>query len=105
MPRGGILEPGFTSNMANIDFKYASFIHSFHDKILFKGTVSKRVLISRAWSLIKTFLAFWVFIGSLFIRQGPYFHYFGFIHTKNVNSVCMYTYLQASVPVYTVGKF
>ena len=43
--------------------------------------------------------------GSLFIFQGPYFHYFGFIHAKNVNSVCMYTDLQASVLVYTVGKF
>ena len=54
-------------------------------------TVSKRVLILRTWSLIRTFLAFWVLIGSLFIFQGPYFHYFGFIHPKNVNSVCMYT--------------
>ena len=47
-------------------------------------TVSKRVLILRTWSLIRTFLAFWVLIGSLFIFQGPYFHYFGFIHAKNV---------------------
>ena len=54
-------------------------------------TVSKRVLILRTWSLIRTFLTFWVLIGSLFIFQGPYFHYFGFIHAKNVNSVCMYT--------------
>ena len=53
------------------------------------GTVSKRVLILRTWSLIRTFLAFWVLIGSLFIFQGPYFHYFGFIHAKNVNSVCI----------------
>ena len=29
--------------------------------------------------------------GSLFIFQGPYFQCFGFIHAKNVNSVCMYT--------------
>ena len=56
-----------------------------------KTTVSKRVLILRTWSLIKTFLAFWVLNGSLFIFQGPYFHFFGFIHAKNVNSVCMYT--------------
>ena len=48
-------------------------------------TVPKRVLI------LRTFLAFWVLIGSFFIFQGPYFHYFGFIHAKNVNSVCMYT--------------
>ena len=41
--------------------------------------------------LIRTFLAFWVPIGSLFILQGPYFQCFGFIHAKNVNSVCMYT--------------
>ena len=36
---------------------------------------------------IGTFLTF----GSLFIFQGPYFQCFGEIHTKNVNSVCMYT--------------
>ena len=30
-------------------------------------------------------MAFWVFVGSLLIFQGPYFHYFGFIHAKNVN--------------------
>ena len=65
-------------------------------------TVSKRVLILRTWSLIRTFLTFWVLIGSLFIFQGPYFHYFGFIHAKNVNPV---SYLQALVPVYTLGKF
>ena len=50
--------------------------------------------------LIRTFLAFWVPIGSLFIFQGPYFQCFGFIHAKNVNSVCMYTtmsYLDLSV--------
>ena len=41
--------------------------------------------------LIRTFLAFWVPIGSLFIFQGPYFQCFGLIHAKNVNSVCMYT--------------
>ena len=40
--------------------------------------------------LIGTFLTFWVPIGSLFIFQGPYFQYFGYIHAKNVNSVCMY---------------
>ena len=45
-------------------------------------TVSKRVLILRTWSLIRTFLAFWVLIGSFFIFQGPYFHYFGFIHAN-----------------------
>ena len=55
------------------------------------STASKRVLILRTWSFIRTFLAFWVLIGSLFIFQGPYFHCFGFIHAKNVNSVCMYT--------------
>ena len=54
-------------------------------------TASKRVLILRTWSLIRTFLAFWVLNGSLFIFQGPYFHCFGFIHAKNVNLVCMYT--------------
>ena len=54
-------------------------------------TVSKRVLILRTGSLIRTFLAFWVLNGSLFIFQGPYFHFFGFIHAKNVNSVRMYT--------------
>ena len=32
----------------------------------------------------KDLLAFWVLIGSLFIFQGPYFHYFGFIHATNV---------------------
>ena len=41
--------------------------------------------------LIRTFLAFWVPIGSFFIFQGPYFQCFGFIHAKKVNSVCMYT--------------
>ena len=64
------------------------------------STASKRVLILRTWSLIRTFLAFWVLIGSLFIFQGPYFHCFDFIHAKNVNSVCMYTtmsYLDLSV--------
>ena len=55
------------------------------------STAFKRVLILRTWSLIRTFLAFWVLIWSLFIFQGPYFHYFGFIHAKNVNLVCMYT--------------
>ena len=30
--------------------------------------------------------------GSPFIFQGPYFQCFGFIHAKNVNSVCMYVY-------------
>ena len=54
-------------------------------------TVSKRVLILRTWSLIRSFLAFWVLNGSLFIFQGPYFHCFGFTHAKNVNLVCMYT--------------
>ena len=57
----------------------------------FYCAVSKRVLDLRTWSLIRTFLAFWVLNGSLFIFQGPYFHCFGFIHAKNVNSVCMYT--------------
>ena len=42
--------------------------------------------------LIRTFLAFWVPIGSLFIFQGPYFQCFGFIHAKNVNSVCLHVY-------------
>ena len=55
------------------------------------NTVSKRVLILRTWSLIRTFWAFWVLNGSIFIFQGPYFHFFGFIHAKNVNSVYMYT--------------
>ena len=41
--------------------------------------------------IIGTLLAFWVPIGSLFIFQGPYFQCFGFIHAKNINSVCMYT--------------
>ena len=41
--------------------------------------------------LIRTFLAFWVSIGSLFIFQCPYFHCYGLIRAKNVNSVCMYT--------------
>ena len=41
-----------------------------------------RVLILRTWFLIRTFLAFWVLNGSLFIFQGPYFHFFGFIHAK-----------------------
>ena len=35
--------------------------------------------------LIRTFLAFWVPIGSLFTFQDPYFQCFGFIHAKNVN--------------------
>ena len=64
-------------------------------------TVSKRVLILRTWSLIRTFLAFWVLIGYLFIFQGPYFHYFGFIHAKNANLVSC---LHALVSVYTLGK-
>ena len=42
--------------------------------------------------LIRTFLAFGVPIGSLFIFQGPYFQCFGFIHAKNVNSVCLHVY-------------
>ena len=54
-------------------------------------TASKRVLILRTWSLIRTFLAFWVLNGSLFIFHGLYFHCFGFINAKNVNSVCPYT--------------
>ena len=75
---------------------------SLSRNVIFNTTVSKRVLILRTWSLIRTSLAFWVLIGSLFIFQGPYFHYIGFIHAKNVNSV---SYLQVSVPVYNVGKF
>ena len=67
-----------------------------------KCTVSKRVLILRTWSLIRTFFVFWVLNGSLFIFQGPYFHNFDFIHAKNVNLV---SYLQALVSVYTLGKF
>ena len=47
-----------------------------------KTTVSKRVLILRTWSLFRTFLAFWVLNGSLFIFQGPYFHCFSFIHAQ-----------------------
>ena len=66
---------------------------------IMERAVSKRVLILRSWSLIRTFLAFGVLI---FIYQGPYFRYFGFIDAKNVNSV---SYLQALVLVYTVGKF
>ena len=50
-----------------------------------------RVLILRTWFLIRTFLAFWVLNGSLFIFQGPYFHCFAFINAKKVNSVCLYT--------------
>ena len=60
----------------NLVGQYAEFLNI---------TVSKRVLILRTWSLIRIFLAFWVLIGSLFIFQGPYFHYFGFIHSKNAN--------------------
>ena len=52
---------------------------------LINTTVPKRVLIFRTWSFIRTFLTFWVLIGSLFIFQCPSFHYFGFIHAKNVN--------------------
>ena len=51
------------------------------------STASKRVLILRTWSLIRTFLAFWVLIGSLFIFQGRYFHYFGFIQAK-LSHIC-----------------
>ena len=47
-------------------------------------TVSIRVLMLGTWYLIRTFLAFWVFVGSLLIFEGPYFHYFDFIHAKNV---------------------
>ena len=39
---------------------------------------------------------------DLFGILGPYFHYFGFNHAENVNSV---SYLQALVSGYTVGKF
>ena len=39
---------------------------------------------------------------DLFGILGPYFHYIGFIHANNVNSV---SYLQALVPVYNVSKF
>ena len=41
---------------------------------------------------IGTFLAFWVPIGFPFTFQGPYFQCFGFIHAKNVNSVCLHVY-------------
>ena len=75
-----------------------SVLYSNHTEVVFMCqhsmlacTVSKRVLILRTWSLIRTFFVFWVLNGSLFIFQGPYYHFFGFIHTKNVNSVCMYT--------------
>ena len=51
------------------------------------STVPKRVLILRTWSLIRTFLAFWVLI----CISGSLFSLFGFIHAKNVNSACMYT--------------
>ena len=47
-------------------------------------------------------MAFWVLIGSLFIFQGPYFHYFGFIQAKNVNLVCMYTTM---VPVQLLANY
>ena len=69
---------------------------------LSNSTVSIRVHILRTWSLIRTFLAFWVLSGSLFIFQGPYFHFFGFIHANNVKIV---SHWQALVPVCTVGKF
>ena len=52
--------------------------------------------------ILKLPISLWVLIGSLFIFQGPYFHYFGFIHAKNVNPV---SYLQALVSVCTLGKF
>ena len=78
------------------------FLVSLESSKSYNCTVSKKVLILRTWSLIRTFLAFWVLIGSLFIFQGPYFHYLGFIHAKNVNLV---SYLQALVSVYTLGKF
>ena len=51
------------------------------------GTVSKRVLILRTWSLIITFLAF----GVLIYISGSLFSLFWLIHAKNVNSVRMYT--------------
>ena len=41
-----------------------------------ESTVSKRVLILRTWSLL--------YIILYYIIQGPYFHYFGFIHAKKV---------------------
>ena len=40
-------------------------------------------------SLVLRLGPIWLF-GSLFIFQGPYFHCFGFIQVKNVNSVGMY---------------
>ena len=58
------------------------------------GTVSKRVLILRTWSLLRTFLAFWV----LFFISGSLFSLFWFYSRKE----CMYSTM---VPCYTVGKF
>ena len=55
-----------------------------------RSTVSKRVLILRTWSLFRTFLAFWVLYGSLFIFQGPYFHYFSsFTQRMPIQSACI----------------
>ena len=51
------------------------------------STAFKRVLILRTWSLVRTFLAFWVLI----YISGSLFSLFGFIHAKNVNLVCVYT--------------
>ena len=49
-------------------------------------------------------MAFWILIGLLFIFHGPYFHFFGFIHAKNVNSVCwqiwIFTYACALIFVH-----
>ena len=54
-------------------------------------TVSKRVLIFRTWSLIRTFLAFWVLIGSLFIFQGPYFTILvSFTQRMSIESACIH---------------
>ena len=66
-----------------LDFVQLNLERSEHS--LYKGPYFKDLVLNR------TFLSFWVLNGSLFTVQGPYFHFFGFIHAKNVNSVCMYT--------------
>ena len=53
------------------------------EKVLTEFTVSKRVLILRTWSLIRTFLAFWVLI----YISGSLFSLF-WLHSRELSHIC-----------------
>ena len=94
-----IIEESYDKNVKNIWMWFTHFLNyiSIHH---FVGRWSKKV--STKYKENKYFpytstvpkrvpIIFWRF-GSLFIFQVPYFQCLGFLHAKNVNSVCMCSY-------------